>query len=328
MADEFDLVSAHWDSLSNALQEEMDQGRLKGPTWRRMLAIHMSLCWQPWHQGGVVDSLEGHFTWTASGSGGVDCLVQLPNLFAEVTPPARFQHCVRGTTNAEAEEAVCRQTLLFCITVGPNLARLHPTTVRNPDRIRALGKEARVAAYKAAPWVWGGCLPWIEACWGVQPAAAPAFPALTAAPAASSAAPADPAAAPAAAGGTPAAAPSATEGKTPDAVGERLVGEPPAQVVEEVSRGPPRGLHHPPGSRFEVDIFRPRCVQGIGLEHWCIRQRRVGFGHFQNPARDGCAKTICMSSAGSSTRASGTVCTNNASSSTSSSTYRLGGSAG
>jgi len=51
MADEFDLVSAHWDSLSNALQEEMDQGRLKGPTWRRMLAIHTSLCWQPWHGG-------------------------------------------------------------------------------------------------------------------------------------------------------------------------------------------------------------------------------------------------------------------------------------
>ena len=157
--------------------------------------------------------MEGRFIWTASGSGGVDCLLELPNLFAEVTLPGPFQHCMHGTTNAEAEEAVCRQTLLFCIVVGPSLVRLHPTTVRNPDRIRALGKEARVAAYKAAPWVWGGCLPWIEACWGVQPAAAPAFPALTAAPAASSAAPADPAAAPAAAGGTPAAAPSPTGGQ-------------------------------------------------------------------------------------------------------------------
>ena len=169
---ELATLSRLWSDLAGALVEEVGSSssasQMGGSCWRHILANHLSECCQPLHAGSVVDSLEGRFTFTASASGGVDCLLTLATLFVQVaSPPGPFRLCVGGHTKEYAEEAVCLQTLLFCCIVGPNLVRLHPTMVRDVDRIRMLANLVRVEAWREAPSV-SGSLPWIEACWDVQ----------------------------------------------------------------------------------------------------------------------------------------------------------------
>ena len=155
-----------WGELAAAVEEELaasnSGGNLQGPPWRRLLANHVSLCCQPRHIGGVVASLEGCFTCTASASGGGVCELVLPNLFVNVTPPSPWVVRVEAATLAAAEEECCRLTLIFCISVGPDLVRLHPSTLRDIGRIREMGRKVRMLALALAFSVVGG-MPWSQA---------------------------------------------------------------------------------------------------------------------------------------------------------------------
>ena len=70
------------------VKESPSKGHLGGPMWRRLLGNHVSTCCQPWHFGGVVDSLDSCIMITkiasASGDWLFECTVTLPRLFKEV----------------------------------------------------------------------------------------------------------------------------------------------------------------------------------------------------------------------------------------------------
>ena len=160
-----------FETMTEALKDEvansLSHGKLNGPTWKRMLANHVSTCCQPHKKGGVVPSLDSCFTHTASASGGYVCELVLPNLFEEVRdPPEQWSISRHGTTKADAQESCFFTTLLFCLVAGPRLVRLHSSTVRDVDRIRTMANDARTAAYKSATM---GTLYWLEACWKTAP---------------------------------------------------------------------------------------------------------------------------------------------------------------
>ena len=153
---------SEWDELAAAVQEELAAspscGNLQGPTWRRLLAIHTSNACRAGHVGGVVVTLEGCITQmpTASVTGGAACELVLPNLFLQCTPPHAWVVHAEAETVEKAEEECCMQTFLFCLGAGPDLVRLHPSTLRDMGRIHNLGRRLQAAAFMVAPSVQGG----------------------------------------------------------------------------------------------------------------------------------------------------------------------------
>ena len=151
-----------WKELEEAVKQEMltspSNGHLGGPPCRRLLANHVSVCCQPRHSGGVVDSLEGR-THTVSASR-LTWELQLPNLIPGMIPPtSAWEVTAEGE---QGEEECYRLTFLFCIVVAPGLVRLHRSTLNDPDRIRRIGWELHTAALEKAasdP----GSMPWVEA---------------------------------------------------------------------------------------------------------------------------------------------------------------------
>ena len=69
----------------------------------------------------------------------------------------------------QAEETCCNWTLLFCIGTGPDLVRMHLSTLRNAGRIRQLGRQLQAAALAVASSVQGG-MPWLQAAQAAQAA--------------------------------------------------------------------------------------------------------------------------------------------------------------
>ena len=138
--------------------------RLSTRSWRRLLAIHTSNAVRPGHVGGVVFTLEGCITHmpTASVTGGAACELVLPNLFLQCTPPHAWVVHAEAETVEKAEEECCMQTFLFCLGAGPDLVRLHDSTLRNSGRIRYLGRRLQATALAVASSIQGG-MPWLEA---------------------------------------------------------------------------------------------------------------------------------------------------------------------
>ena len=140
------------------------RGNLGGPRWRRMLANHVSVCCQPEHRGGVVGSLEEPELWNiaASATGGKsEVTLTLPNLFTQLaTPQAAISFTYKHPDVDQAKDFACRTTLLFALVAGPNLVRLHPSTVRNAARVHEAVGIARAHAIFATT---DGQRPWLDA---------------------------------------------------------------------------------------------------------------------------------------------------------------------
>ena len=175
-------VFREWGELRAAVLEELaasrSEGYLQGPTWRRLLAVHVSNTCRPGHMGGVVESLDGCITHmpTASVTGGMECALVLPKLFLECELPFAWVARGEADTREKAEETCCFLTFLFCLAAGPDLVRLHPSTLRDPDRIRAVARRLHAAALAVASSVQGG-MPCLQACSTAQQEAAAAPPA-------------------------------------------------------------------------------------------------------------------------------------------------------
>ena len=90
----------------------------------------------------MVWTLDGRFTYggTTSVPGGAACELELPNLFLQCTPPHAWVVRAEAETVEKAEEECCMQTFLFCLGAGPDLVRLHHSTLRDMCRIRNLGR--------------------------------------------------------------------------------------------------------------------------------------------------------------------------------------------
>ena len=132
-----ELVAAVEEELAASLAPGDLRGLPYGP-WRRVLANHVSTTCMPKHIGGVIGSLTGCVTYTptTSASGGGVCELVLPSLFVDVDAPSPWMLRVEADTAQKGEEECCKLTLLFCIALGPDLVRLHSSTLRDPARIR------------------------------------------------------------------------------------------------------------------------------------------------------------------------------------------------
>ena len=140
------------------------RGNLGGPRWRRMLANHVSVCCQEEHRGGVVGSLDELELWkiAASATGGnTEVTLTLPNLFRELkTPPSPISFTYEHHDMDQAKDLVCLTTLLFALVAGPNRVRLHPSTVRDAERVREAAGIARAHAILKTT---DGQRPWLDA---------------------------------------------------------------------------------------------------------------------------------------------------------------------
>ena len=152
-----------WKELEEAVKQEMlassSNGHLAGPPFRRLLANHVSVCCQPGHSGGVVESLEVRSHYPVSASG-LTCEFRLPNLIPGMNP--RTSAWVVTAEGEQAEEECYRLTFLFCIVVAPSVVRLHPSTLNDPERIRRIGWKLHTAALEKAASA-PGSMPWVEA---------------------------------------------------------------------------------------------------------------------------------------------------------------------
>ena len=111
-----------------------------------------------------MDSLEQPELWNIAGSataGVSKVTLTLPNLFTQLaTPQAAISFTYKHPDVDQAKDFACRTTLLFALVAGPNLVRLHPSTVRDAARVHEAVGIARAHAIFATT---DGQRPWLDA---------------------------------------------------------------------------------------------------------------------------------------------------------------------